>query len=107
MTDAVASKFDKPTKISDIDVAFPGSVRNLMPEYALIPEEFKGRSGKWVEWQSDWFYSGLSAMPQAKEGIDLKDAMRHLKAIQGSWEPKHEHKQAAVAYLASLWLELP
>lgn len=30
-------------------------------------------------------------------------AFRHLAACQGSFEPKHEHKQAAVAWLASLW----
>jgi hypothetical protein len=29
----------------------------------------------------------------------------HLKAIMGSFQPKHEHKTAGVAYLMSLWFE--
>jgi hypothetical protein len=104
---AVKDKFQQPTEISDVGLVFPGSVLHLMPEYAQIPEEFKRSGNKWCKWQSDWFYAGLSEMPRAQEGIDLQKALRHLKAIQGSWEPKHEHKQAAVAYLASQWLELP
>ena len=79
----------------------------MMPTYAEIPAEFKGSSGKWVDWQQEWFYSGLKGLPVAKEGINLDAAMRHLAVIQGSWAPKHEHKQAAVAYLASLWFSEP
>ena len=33
------------------------------------------------------------------DGIDAKKAMRHLATIQRSWSPKHEHKEAAVAFL--------
>jgi hypothetical protein len=40
-----------------------------------------------------------------KEGVDGNLAFRHLSAIQRSFTPKHEHKEAAVAYLASLWFE--
>jgi hypothetical protein len=35
--------------------------------------------------------------------VDGELAIRHLQVIQASFEPKHEHKEAAVAYLASLW----
>jgi len=54
-------------------------------------------------------FSGLkkSEVPPVKEGIDVNMALRHLHAIQGSFEPKHEYKEAAVAYLASLWFETP
>lgn len=38
-----------------------------------------------------------------KDGIDGDTAVRHLRAIQGSFAPKHEHKMEAVAYLASRW----
>jgi len=37
------------------------------------------------------------------EGVDGGLAIRHLQVIQASFEPKHEHKEAAVAYLASPW----
>ena len=78
-----------------------------MPRYEDIPAEFKSDTNPWVEWQSQWFYAGLPAFPQAREGINRNDAQRHLGAIQRSFEPKHEHKMAAVAYLASLWLQKP
>jgi len=63
----------------------------------------------YVKFQTTWFFKGLTSedMPTAREGIDLNEAMLHLSAIQRSFEPQHEHKQAAVAYLASLWLILP
>ncbi len=80
-----------------------------MPTMEEIPEEFKGlfSDHPWVRWQASWFFDGLKAIPDAKKGIDQDLAMRHLATLNRSMEPKHEHKQAAVAYLASLWLELP
>lgn len=98
--------FKQPTKLSDVDIAFPASVCKLMPSYEAIPCEFKRDSNPYVRFQQQWFFSGLNRdqIPAAKDGIDLNEALRHLEAIQRSFEPKHEHKQAAVAYLASLWL---
>jgi hypothetical protein len=93
-------------KISDLDLAFPAKALDLMPKYEEIPEEFKHSGNRWVKFQSDWFYRGISNLRIAtKSGIDANEAMRHLGAIQGSFEPKHEHKEAAVAYLASIWFE--
>jgi hypothetical protein len=102
-------KFEQPSEVSDVLLAFPASVRHLMPAYASIPAEFKRQGNPYVEFQSKWFFSGLKKeeFPTAKQGIDYDAAMRHLKAIQGSFEPKHEHKSAAVAFLASKWLDLP
>jgi hypothetical protein len=99
--------FEQPQKISDADAAFPAKVKHLMPKYEEIPEEFKNIYGEWGAWQAKWFYNGLERMPIPKPGIDINKAMRHLTAIQRSYEPKHEHKQAAVAYLASKWFEKP
>lgn len=96
-----------PQPISDVEAAFPADVEKLMPNYKDIPDEFKRSSNKWNAWQSKWFFTGLKAFPDAKDGVDSGAAVRHLKAIQGSWQPKHEHKQAAVAYLASLWFTEP
>lgn len=72
---------------------------NAMPDH--------GRD--WIEFQRQWFYEGLPAdtTMDLKDGIDGNAAFRHLSAIQGSFEPKHEHKEAAVAYLASLWFKAP
>lgn len=101
------TKFDKPTVIDDATFAFPANVvKTLMPAMADIPEEFKTgyTSSKWIQFQSDWFYRGITRTGLiTREGVDKHTALRHLGAIQGSFEPKHEHKEAAVAYLASLW----
>lgn len=98
--------FEQPTQVDDVDLAFHASVSHLMPKYEDIPQEFKRGPNKYIVFQREWFYTGLKVMPKAKEGIDIDMAMRHLATIQGSFEPKHEHKEAAVAFLASLWLEL-
>jgi hypothetical protein len=75
-----------------------------MPGMGEIPKEFKDSWNPWVKWQNQWFFDGLPEFPKAKEGIDSAAAKRHLAFIQGSWDTSHEHKEAAVAYLASLWL---
>lgn len=95
----------KPILVTKADVAFGGKAMEILPAYRLIPDEFKRGSNPWVQWQSEWFYSGLKQMPTPKPGIDLQLAMANLACVQGSFEPKHEHKQAGVAYLASLWFE--
>lgn len=100
--------FSKPQEVTKTDTVFGArSLDTLMPKYADIPAEFKSYSNPWVKWQSDWFFNGLKSFPEPKAGINQHTAMAHLKAIQSSFEPKHEHKQAAVAYLASLWFEEP
>ena len=99
----------QPTEVDNLTLAFPTGISDLMPQMDEIPEEFCEffSTNKWVRWQASWFFSGLQERPTAKDGIDQNQAMRHLSTIQGSFEPKHEHKQAAVAYLASLWFIAP
>jgi hypothetical protein len=98
-----------PMPVTDIQVAFPADVSDLMPEYEEIPEDFRRECGDarpWIAFQRQWFFSGLRGVEiVAKPGVDKGLALRHLKVIQGSFEPQHEHKEAAVAFLASLWLE--
>ena len=94
--------------ISDVDpvtMAF-GAVdtSKLMPPYADIPQEFKHGSGKWNRLMSDWFYCGVKNMVLTpREGVDQVKALRHIKSILASFEPKHEHKEAGVAYLLDQW----
>jgi hypothetical protein len=40
-----------------------------------------------------------------REGVDAKAAWRHCAALLRSFEPKHEHKEAGVAYLMSQYFE--
>lgn len=97
--------FSKPIEVDDVLLAFPADVRHLMPTYAEIPEEFHRWSNEWNEIAGTWFHRGLN--PDVKfylrDGVDGDLMMRHLKCIMGSFQPKHEHKLAAVGYLLSLW----
>jgi hypothetical protein len=95
-----------PIDLNAADVAFGGAggkLKEILPPMSEIPDEFKRGSGPWIEWQRDWFFSGLKRYPVPREGIDRGKAMSNLACVQRSYEPKHEHKQAGVAYLASLW----
>lgn len=99
--------YEKPQEVSDTMLAFPAILGELLPPYDSIPDEFKMRGGKWEAWASDWFYKGLDEFPDAKDGVDIEMAKRHLSAVLSSFEPRHEHKIAGVAYLASQWLKKP
>lgn len=97
------------SNISGIDRAFPTSVKDMLPPWSDIPDEFKDHNcgTKWNKIMSQWFFNGLPKGTQFKwkDGINGNDALVHLRYCLGSWEPKHEHKEAGVAYLMSQWLE--
>jgi len=84
-----------------------GELMKLMPRREDIPEY--EHSAVFKRLQSAWFFSGLGPnnLPVAKAGINSKAAWRHLSLIQRSFDCKHEHKSDAVAYLMSLWFEVP
>lgn len=97
-----------PKTIPDVDLAFPSSVDTLLPKWDEIPKEFKSFHGEWVELVEKWFFYGLEGCEfVVKDGISEEVALRHLSAIMRSFEPKHEHKIAGVAYLMSQWCEFP
>jgi hypothetical protein len=95
--------------ITDLDLAFPAHVKHLMPDMKDIPPEFKKDSMglKWCRIVRTWFYNGLpkdtSFYP--KEGVEARKAVRHVQAILGSYEPRHEDKMAATAFLLSEWFD--
>ena len=101
--------FDKPHPITDVELAFPADALEYMPDREFCEAENAKLSvedrQKWIGFQRKWFYDGLPTTTQVKlkDGIDGVAAFRHLGAIQGSYAPKHEHKEAAVVYLASQW----
>jgi hypothetical protein len=106
----IGDGFDQPQDIPPSQQAFPGSVRHLMPAYSNIPDEFRDMNvlTEWNRFVSHWFFGGD---PFAKwnigvrEGVDPNKALTHLQSIMRSWEPKHEHKEAAVAWLMSRWFD--
>lgn len=93
-------------EVDDATLAFPARTEHLMPKYEDIPDDFKCGNTKWNKIFANWFFCGIkiiNAVP--KKGIDKDKAMRHLRAVVGSYQPKHEHKEAAVAYLLSEWFD--
>jgi len=100
--------------IDSVTMAFPVLIKRYMPAYNEIPWEFRHGTHaikepvirKWIQFQRDWFDYGFEKLDVVpREGVDSNTALKHLAMIQKSFEPKHEHKVAAIAYLASLWFE--
>lgn len=100
--------------VNDVSIAF-GDIRH-MPKYETLPEAFQDwRDEKHCRAIGKWFFSGAAGTPNgividdktytAKPGVDATKALRAIKAVLGSWEPKHEHKMAACGYMLSQWFE--
>lgn len=102
----MATLFLKPQPVSELKDRPYNScelVSQLIPSYDQIPDQYKVWHSPWSTWASTWFFCGLEYKPVPKEGIDLDEALDHLQVIQRCTSISHEHKEAAVAYLASLW----
>jgi hypothetical protein len=98
----------EPVEIDDVFLAFPADVYPLMPREEEIPEEFKLHFGnEWLRITESWFFSGLGDEVKFwwKPGINPETATRHLKAILGSYQPKHQYKIQAIAFLMSIWFD--
>jgi hypothetical protein len=99
--------WDKPHDVDDITAAFPASVvGTLLPKMSDIPEEFWDHSNEWCTIAMRLFFIG-GELPKVKKGIDPAKAKQHLSAVLGSFEPKHEHKEAGAGWLMSMWYEIP
>lgn len=92
-----------PVHVDDVLIVFPGEIEFLMPDPGEILRS-ESLPLMWVRFQYEWFRYGLqNAQLVPHDDIDAKEALRHLQCIQGSYGIKHEHKQQAVAFLASIW----
>lgn len=96
----------QPQEVDDVTAVFPANViGTLLPEKVDIPREFFRGDNPWSRLTARWFYKGLKGRFIPKAGIDPKKATRHLATVMQSFEPQHEHKEAGVAYLMSLWFD--
>lgn len=97
-----------PVETTQIERAFPAQVYPLMPPWEAIPTHFRRRHTEWNDMFGRWFYAGVTdkSMFVPKKGIPAETAYWHLQCIMKSYQPQHEHKEAAVAYLASLWFDV-
>lgn len=83
-----------------------GILDAMMPAYSSIPEEFKHGRTKWNKLFNDIFFNGLESLELfPKPGVDKDRAFRHIRAIMVSFAPKHEHKEAGVAFLFNEWFD--
>lgn len=97
-----------------IDVAF-GDIKH-MPKYDTLPEEFRRERGPYCSAVQSWFFIGAKAHPggieidgkkfTAKPGVPAGKALAAIKAVLGSFEPKHEHKIAACGFMLSEWFDI-
>lgn len=98
----------EPKTVDKVVLAFgPARWLDLAPPIDDIPPEFlKHRNTRWNKIVANWFFSGMKdATFIPKPGIDAEVAYHHVLAMMRSYEPKHEHKEAACAYLLSLWFD--
>jgi hypothetical protein len=95
-----------PTELTDAELAFPTSVKELLPDYYTLPEVFFHELSPYSRYIADLFYGKrVTSEFIAKDGIDSNAAWRHISYCLRSWVPKHEHKMAGCAYLLSLWFD--
>lgn len=92
-------------EISDVQMVFPANVLDYMPKYEDIPKKYKTDSYSGTNRLfNDWFFRGLKELSmKTREGVDEGKAIRAIRSIMGSYAPKHEHKEAAVAFLLDEW----
>jgi hypothetical protein len=94
------------SSITDLDVAF--GTTQFLPPMDSIPKEYLSGSNIYVQ-VVEAIFSG-SAFPDAEltpvEGVSPEGLNKIIRAHVSSWEPKHEHKIAGVAYLLSQLCEI-
>lgn len=95
-----------PTNLTALDRAF-GNIKHL-PPMKDIPEEYHNWHHPAHIAATKLFFGGgkladLGYTP--REGVNVGQASVALGAILASFEPKHEHKTAGVAYLIDQWFQ--
>lgn len=89
--------------ITDPELAF--ATTRLLPAWDDIPEEFKKQSGNIYCQLAHKLFFG-DPLPDMEidiaEGFKPEDLNKCVRAHLASFEPKHQHKIAGVAYMISL-----
>lgn len=99
------TKFKFP-QVSDVDIAFPtfGTIKELLLE--AKERGFYNGDTPYNKLFSDLFYTGGKVKFKAWIDEEFKtNAWRYLRSFMGSWEPKHEEKEAICALIMSELLE--
>lgn len=95
--------------ISQALMVFPGSVEDMLPPADSIPDEFHYHSnGAWNNFINTWIFntSKLKDATFIPTGVaSAEQAYKHISCILRSFQPKYEYKEAACAYLCSIWFK--
>lgn len=104
----------RPIPIPDLMLAFPANVTGLMPADDVLDDVRHNRdfdSMGWDQLFTSMFYSGIKTtakfLPREVDGqrLDGETCWRHLRALSGSFQPKHEYKEAAFIVLCKEFFE--
>lgn len=90
-----------------LDMAFGARLKDY-PPYAEIPEQFKRHGAPECKAVSALFFRGGTLADHGrklKPGVDKAAFFSSLRAMLSSFEPKHEHKEAACAWLMAEYTE--
>lgn len=91
-------------EVTTVELAFPANVIQHMPKWEDIPDEFQKGDTRENEFITQWFFRGIKKFKLIpREGVDGNKALNHIQMILASFEPKHEHKEAACAFLVREW----
>jgi hypothetical protein len=92
------------TGLTKADLVFPTNVDGMIPPHREIPEY--PRRQHFEDLAQTWFFSGLKNLKsKPRQGVNETQALAHISYVLRSWEPKHEHKIAGVAFLINEWFE--
>lgn len=103
----------KPTdnsipEVSDLDCAFQGRWRELLPKWADLTDEEKRGNGPFCDAVSSIFFSGGKLADHGihiKDGVDGVKVHRYLRATLGDFGPSHEHKIGGIAHMLAKWCD--
>lgn len=92
---------------TDLDMVFGADLKDY-PPYDAIPEQFRRGNTAANDAVSSLFFRGGKLDDfglRLKSGVDPNAFYGALKAMLCSFAPKHEHKEAACAWLVSEYTE--
>ena len=87
-------------ELKEVDAAFPDGRHT--PAWESIPKCFKDGKTKYNEMFAKAFYYGLNTNElKTKPGVDKAKNLKFYRHCAGTFSTKHEHKEAACAWILS------
>jgi hypothetical protein len=100
---AVAIRWARPTPADREPEETPG--RQLVPAAGEIPADYPGRA-RWLEFARRLIDGDLAGVVTwERDDIPAAAALWHLSQVSTRADLVSEHRQAAIGWLASLWLD--